>query len=156
MPDRFRTTIRLPPHDLKVDEAKFLRRLCRCLSLHIVEKRAIIRSFSKLSQERVDGLMNVFERDEAEQERRNAADPERGPLYEQELRKEEGRWREMEREMERRWRTSHPLLASAKPAKRFLKPHHPPSCHQEKSSNASTRGVHPGQFRTIKPVPILK
>lgn len=99
--DKFETTIRLPPHDLKVDEAQFLRRLCRCLSLHIIEKRAIIRSFGKLSQAQADRLMEIFAQDDAEQERRNAADPERGPLYEQELVKEEQRWRELEQKLSR-------------------------------------------------------
>lgn len=99
--DKFETTIRLPPHALKVDEAQFLRRLCCCLSLHIVEKRAIIRSFGKLSQAQADRLMEIFAQDDAEQERRNAADPERGPLYEQELVKEEKRWRELEQKLSR-------------------------------------------------------
>ena len=47
----FATTIRLPTHGFQVDEAEFLRLLCFSFALHIIEKRALIRSMPKLRQD---------------------------------------------------------------------------------------------------------
>lgn len=98
-PPVFTTSIRLPPHGLDIDEAKFLRLLCFSFSLHIIEKRALIRSVPDLRQDQADGLIRIFEDDEAEQERRNALDPGRRQQYEREMAKQTEKWRDMERQV---------------------------------------------------------
>ena len=98
-PPVFTTSIRLPPHRLDIDEAKFLRLLCYSFSLHIVEKRAIIRSVPRLRQDQADGLIRIFEDDEAEQERRNASDPQRRQDYEQTIGRQLEKWRWLERKI---------------------------------------------------------
>ena len=99
-PPLFTTSIRLPPHRLKIDEAQFLRLLCYSFSLHIVEKRALIRSVPRLRQDQADGLIRIFEDDEAEQEHRNALDPDRRKEYEAAVGRQLEKWRTMERKIQ--------------------------------------------------------
>jgi hypothetical protein len=51
-PAPFIINIRLPPHQLEIDEDKFLRLLAGCASLHKIEKRMIIRSVPRFSHTR--------------------------------------------------------------------------------------------------------
>jgi hypothetical protein len=97
--DHFSTTLRLPPHRLEIEEAKFLRLLAGCLSLHTIEKRAILRGFGKLSQFQVDELIREFEHELKEQEARNLMEAGRRERYQREREKRMREWREMEREM---------------------------------------------------------
>lgn len=99
-PPEFGTSIRLPPHRLEVDETEFLRLLCFSFALHIIEKRALIRSVPKLRQDQLDGLMRIFTEEEAEQKRRNASDPQRRQAYAQAIGRHREKWREMERQIQ--------------------------------------------------------
>lgn len=96
----FSTSIRLPPHWLQVDEARFLRLLCHTFSLHIIEKRALIRSVPQLCQDQIDGLLGIFAEEEAWQEQQNVADPARRQAYAEALGRQREKWREMERKIQ--------------------------------------------------------
>jgi hypothetical protein len=60
------TTIRLPPHRLEVDEARFLRLLAGAVSLMKDEKRRIIEAFPRLAQHQADELIEILEEEQAE------------------------------------------------------------------------------------------
>jgi hypothetical protein len=57
----FTTTIKLPAHNLNLDDAKFLNLLAGSISLRRDEKKRIIDSIPKLRQEQVDELIRIFE-----------------------------------------------------------------------------------------------
>lgn len=57
----FTTTVKLPEHTIKVDDAYFLNLLAGSISLTRDEKKKIVDSFGKLRQEQVDELIRIFE-----------------------------------------------------------------------------------------------
>lgn len=57
----FTTTIKLPAHNLNLDDAKFINLLAGSISLRKDEKKRIIDSIPKLRQEQVDELIRIFE-----------------------------------------------------------------------------------------------
>ena len=61
----FTTTVKLPEHTVKVDEAVFLNLLAGSISLTRDEKKKIVDSFGKLRQEQVDELIRIFEEERA-------------------------------------------------------------------------------------------
>ena len=61
----FTTTVKLPEHTVKVDEAVFLNLLAGSISLTKDEKKKIVDSFGKLRQEQVDELIRIFEEERA-------------------------------------------------------------------------------------------
>ena len=65
-PPPFLTSIRLPPHQLELDEGRFLRLLAGCVCLLKEEKRKIIKAAPRLSQYQIDELIEIWE-DEAQQ-----------------------------------------------------------------------------------------
>jgi hypothetical protein len=93
--DSFRTTIRLPPHRLQIDENKFLRLLCHCPCLLKAEKRAIIEAIPRFSQHHIDGLIAIWE-NEAKQ---MAADTAHRENWARVRATDEREWRELEKEM---------------------------------------------------------
>jgi hypothetical protein len=99
-PPECTATLRLPPHRLEVDEARFLRLLCSSFSLHIIEKRALIRRVPKLRQDQINGLMGILEEEAAWQEQQNAADPARRQAYAQAIGQQQEKWQAMERKIE--------------------------------------------------------
>ena len=61
----FTTSVKLPEHTVKVDEANFLNLLAGSISLTKEEKKKIVDSFAKLRQEQVDELIRIFEEERA-------------------------------------------------------------------------------------------
>lgn len=61
----FSTTVKLPEHTIKVDDAYFLNLLAGSISLTRDEKKKIVDSFAKLRQEQVDELVRIFEEERA-------------------------------------------------------------------------------------------
>lgn len=57
----FKTSIKIPAHNLTFDEAYFLRLLAGSISLMRDEKKKIIESIPKLRQEQVDELIDILE-----------------------------------------------------------------------------------------------
>jgi len=57
----FKTTIKIPSHNLKFDENYFLQLLAGSISLSKDEKKRIIESIPKLSQYQIDELIKIFE-----------------------------------------------------------------------------------------------
>jgi hypothetical protein len=94
-PPAFTTSIRLPPHRLDIDEAKFLRLLCHCPCLTKAEKRRIIEAIPRLQQYQADGLIEIWE-EEAEAIRKDT--PHRAN-WARVRAADEREWRELEREL---------------------------------------------------------
>lgn len=59
--NEFKTTIAIPAHQLKFDEAYFLKLLAGSISLTRDEKKKIIESIPKLRQEQIDELIDILE-----------------------------------------------------------------------------------------------
>ncbi|EKD48306.1 MAG: hypothetical protein ACD_65C00020G0001, partial [uncultured bacterium] len=57
----FKTTIKIPPHNLKFDETYFIKLLAGSISLMKDEKKRIVDSIPKLRQEQVDELIKILE-----------------------------------------------------------------------------------------------
>ncbi|EKD63467.1 MAG: hypothetical protein ACD_51C00273G0001, partial [uncultured bacterium] len=57
----FKTTIKIPAHSLKFDEAYFIKLLAGSISLTRDEKKRIVDSIPKLRQEQVDELVKILE-----------------------------------------------------------------------------------------------
>src|SRR6185295_3642134 len=57
----FKTTIKIPAHNLTFDENRFLCLLAGSISLTMDEKWRIIQAVQKMSQYQVDELMNILE-----------------------------------------------------------------------------------------------
>ena len=62
--DNFNTNIQLPPHQLQFDETRFLRLLAGSISLTRDEKWKIIQFVPKLTQHKVEQLMNILEEEQ--------------------------------------------------------------------------------------------
>ena len=58
--DDFSTPIKLPPHQLKIDEKAFLRLLAGSVSLMREEKKRIIQAVPRLTQEQIDELIRIL------------------------------------------------------------------------------------------------
>lgn len=61
----FKTSIKLPAHQLSFDEDKFINLLAGSISLTKDEKKKIIDSVPKLRQQQVDELIRIFEEERA-------------------------------------------------------------------------------------------
>jgi hypothetical protein len=60
-PNNFETPIKLPPHQLQIEEKKFLGLLAGSVSLMKDEKKRIIEAVPRLTQEQVDELIRILE-----------------------------------------------------------------------------------------------
>ena len=58
--DGFKTTIKLPKHNLKIDENLFLKLLAGSVSLSKDEKKKVIESVPRLRQQQADDLIRIF------------------------------------------------------------------------------------------------
>lgn len=63
--DGFNTTIKLPPHPFNFDENKFLKLLASSISLTKDEKWKIIQFIPKLSQDKINQLIVIFEEEQS-------------------------------------------------------------------------------------------
>jgi len=89
----FKTNIKLPSHNLKFDEVRFLRLLAGSISLTKDEKVKIIKSLPKLSQFQIDELMKILEE---EQEKFTELSEKHGEQLEKLERKHVEDWHDIE------------------------------------------------------------
>ncbi len=61
----FKTTIKVPAHNLNFDENYFIKLLAGSISLTKDEKKRIVDSIPKLRQEQVDELVKILEEEKA-------------------------------------------------------------------------------------------
>lgn len=89
----FKTTIAIPAHNLKFDEAYFLKLLAGSISLTRDEKKRIIESVPKLRQQQVDELIRIFEE---EKTKFIELSPKHGDQLEKLEKKHREDWRDLE------------------------------------------------------------
>lgn len=89
----FTTTVTLPPHALKFDEARFINLLAGSISLSRDEKKKIIDSIPTLRQAQVDELIRIFEE---EREKFIELSPKHGAQLEKLEKEHLADWRDIE------------------------------------------------------------